>query len=89
MNNYLDQIGHQELARQHLDKISQASIRTSVVRIPRLTNRHASNHSVISLKTKSRLAVIIATIVLAALVLGEALAAITIAGGGVGVHLVR
>ena len=42
MNTYLDQIGHQEIARQYLDKISQASMRTSAVRNPRLTNRHTS-----------------------------------------------
>jgi hypothetical protein len=89
MNTYLDQIGHQEIARQYLDKISQASMRTSAVRNPRLTNRHTSDHSALSLKSKSRLAIIIATIILAALVISEALAAITIASGGVGLHLVR
>jgi len=89
MNNYLDQIGRQEFARQHLDRISQASGRKSTARIPGSTNRYTMIRSVITPKSKTRIAVIIATIVLAALVIGEALASTATAGGGGSVHLAR
>lgn len=89
MNNYLDQIGLQEFASQHFDQISQASDRTSTSRIPGSTNRYTMIRSVITPKSKTRVAVILATIVLAALVIGEALASIATASGGAGVHLAR
>lgn len=89
MYNYLDQIGRQEFARQHFDQISKASDRTSTARIPGSTNRYSKIRSVITPKSKTRVAVIIATIVLAVLVIGEALASIATASSGAGVHLVR
>ena len=89
MNNYLEQNVLQEFARQHLDQISQVSDRTSTARIPRSTYRYTKTRSVITPKSKTRVAVIIATIVLTALVISEALAVAIDASGGGGVHLAR
>lgn len=89
MYNYLDQLGRQEFARQHFDQISQASDRTSTARIPRSTNRYTMIRSGITPKSKTRVAVIIATIVLAALVIGEALAVAIDASGGGSLYLTR
>ena len=89
MYNYLDQIGRQEFVRQHFYQISQASERTSMARISRSTNRYTMIRSVITPKSKTRVAVIIATIVLVALVIGEALAVAIDASGGGSVYLAR
>ena len=89
MYNYLDQLGRQEFVRQHFDQLSQASERTCMARKPGNPIFSILHRDKFTVRSKSRLALITAAVLLAALVINDVVLAAFHAISSRGSHLVR